>query len=162
MHFHHPCSGWAAAPLQPISPFGPKFEVTGCPWGRGTAGRPSPSSTRHPGPQHRRGCARPGQPHRSASPSQMHLRALNLIKVSEKRCLGAPPGSAALNFIRSGLLLIMPAASLINNARAASRCQARRGKGFVCLFISSLFFGVWLVFFFGCRGRAGACFPSEK
>lgn len=78
-------------------------------------------------------------------PSQKHLRAVNLIKVSEKQCLGAPPGSAALNFIRSGLLLIMPAASLINNGRAVSRCQARRGKGFVCLFRSSLgfFSGVW-------------------
>lgn len=39
-------------------------------------------------------------------------------------------------------MLITPAAPLINNGRAASRCQARRGKGFVCLFLShsSFFF----------------------
>lgn len=146
----------------------PNPEGAGCPWGGcGTAGCPSPTVTlqshchpSHPPP------AGPC-PARAASPlclrpSRKHLQAVNLIKVSEKRCLGAPPGSAALNFIRSGLLLITPAASLINNGRVASRCQARRGKGFVCLFLSSLGFGWVWGFFLRCGGRAGARFPSEK
>lgn len=90
-------------------------------------------------------------PHRAAPPSRKHLQAVNLIKVCEKRCLGAPPGSAALNFIRSGLLLITPAAPLINNGRAVSRCQARRGKGFVCLFLSFFFF----FFFHSVQGGLG-------
>lgn len=49
-------------------------------------------------------------------------------------------------------MLIMPAASLINNGRTASRCQARRGKGFVCLFLSS---GFWLGFFWSAEGGLG-------
>lgn len=110
-----------------------------------------------PGPTPARLCPAQAASLLCLHPSQKHLRAVNLIKVSEKQCLGAPPGSAALNFIRSGLLLIMPAASLINNGRAVSRCRARRGKD---LFV---YFAPLLVFFFlECRERAGAHFPSEK
>lgn len=128
--------------------------------GTGRAGRgPAQPQIRggpRPAPLHPAPCLELASP-RCLRPSRTHLGAVNLIKVSEKRCLGAPPGSAALNFIRSGLLLITPAAPLINNGRAASRCQARRGKGFVCLFLSHSSF-----FFFTVRREGRGSFPIQK